>query len=83
MAILQESNRNSRTAFIIKWVTSFISIAECTMTAFGLTQSNIQMFHVGLIRWFIVGGIWNDHSIMLIHVVALGAMIAGIVSTGT
>lgn len=82
MAIAQLHNHSSRAAFIIKWVASIIQILGYTTTAFGLTPWNIYLFLIGLVGWFIVGVIWNDRAIMLIHVVALGAMIAGIVSTG-
>lgn len=30
-----------------------------------------------LIGWLVVGVLWNDRAIMLIHFVALGAMLAG------
>ncbi|HBM41082.1 MAG TPA: ubiquinone biosynthesis methyltransferase UbiE, partial [Sulfitobacter sp.] len=35
---------------------------------------------VGVIGWFIVGTLWNDRAIMLIHLVALGSMIVGMAS---
>lgn len=68
-------------AFAIKWVASIIQIAGYTTTAFELTPWNVYLFLVGLIGWFIVGVLWNDRAIMLIHIVALGAMIVGIAST--
>ncbi|MEM9280078.1 MAG: DUF6552 family protein [Pseudomonadota bacterium] len=71
---------NDKIAFIIKWVASIIQIFGYTATAFGLTPLNIYLFLVGLIGWFIVGVMWNDRAIMLIHLVALGAMFAGLAS---
>lgn len=67
-------------AFTIKWVASIIQILGYTATAFGYTPLNIYLFLVGLTGWFIVGAIWNDRAIMLIHVVALGAMFIGMAS---
>lgn len=67
-------------AFTIKWVASIIQIFGYTATAFGYTPLNIYLFLVGLTGWFIVGTIWNDKAIMLIHVVALGAMLVGMSS---
>ncbi len=64
-------------AFTIKWVASIIQTFEYTATAFGFTRLNIYLFLIGLTGWFIVGAIWNDKAIMLIHVVALGAMLIG------
>ena len=67
-------------AFYIKWVASIIQIAGYATTAFGMTPLNIYLFLVGLIGWFMVGVIWNDRAIMLIHIVALGAMLIGLAS---
>lgn len=67
-------------AFYIKWVASIIQIMGYTATAFGWTPLNIYLFLVGLLGWFAVGVIWNDRAIMLIHLVALGAMFIGLAS---
>jgi len=67
-------------AFGIKWVASIIQITGYTATAFGYTPLNIYLFLAGLIGWFVVGAMWNDRAIMLIHMVALGAMVAGLLS---
>ncbi len=32
------------------------------------------------VGWFAVGAMWNDKALMLVHLVALGAMIAGMAS---
>ncbi|MGJ8596538.1 DUF6552 family protein [Sulfitobacter sp.] len=65
---------------LLKWVASVIQILGYGATAFGLTPLNIYLFLGGLVGWFIVGFLWNDRAIMLIHVVALGAMVAGLLS---
>ncbi len=67
-------------AFAIKWVASIIQILGYTATAFGYTPLNIYLFLVGLLGWFAVGVMWNDRAIMLIHVIALGAMFVGLLS---
>jgi hypothetical protein len=67
-------------AFAIKWVASIIQILGYTATAFGYTPLNIYLFLVGLLGWFAVGVMWNDRAIMLIHVIALGAMFVGLAS---
>lgn len=64
----------------LKWVASIIQILGYGATAYGLTPLNIYLFLGGLVGWFLVGYIWNDRAIMLIHVVALGAMVVGLVS---
>ncbi|MEH6522018.1 DUF6552 family protein [Sulfitobacter sp.] len=63
---------------VLKWIASVIQIMGYTATAYGLTPLNIYLFLMGLIGWFAVGWIWKDRAIMLIHIVALGAMIVGL-----
>jgi|TARA_R100000789_G_scaffold5778_2_gene9871 hypothetical protein len=64
-------------AFALKWVASAIQIVGYAATAFGWTPYNLYFFLVGVLGWFLVGVMWNDRAIMLIHIVALAAMIAG------
>ena len=68
---------NDRIAFAIKWAASIIQILGYTATGFGFTPWNLYLFVVGVFGWFAVGVLWNYKAIMLIHIVALGAMIAG------
>lgn len=63
---------------LLKWVASIIQILGYGATAYCMTPLNIYLFWGRLVGWFLVGYIWNDRAIMLIHVVALGAMIAGL-----
>ncbi|QIE41149.1 DUF6552 family protein [Meridianimarinicoccus aquatilis] len=71
-----------RVVFIIKWAASIIQILGYATTAFGLDPWNIYLFLVGLVGWLAVGVLWNDRAIMLIHLIALAAMTAGLVSSG-
>ncbi|HDZ72140.1 MAG TPA: ubiquinone biosynthesis methyltransferase UbiE [Aurantimonas coralicida] len=66
---------------MIKWVASIIQIMGYTATAFGWTPWNIYLFVAGLIGWFAVGIMWNDRALILIHLVALGAMLVGLASS--
>ena len=63
---------------VLKWAASIVQIMGYTATAWGMTPWNIYLFLVGLVGWFIVGVLWKDKAIMLIHLVALGAMISGL-----
>ncbi|WP_415921939.1 DUF6552 family protein [Tateyamaria sp. SN6-1] len=64
----------------IKWGASLAQIAGYAATASGATPWNIYCFLIGIVGWFIVGVHWNDRAIMLIHVVALAAMIVGLIT---
>jgi len=70
----------AKIAFWIKWIASIFQIVGYGATAFGWTPWNIYMFLIGLIGWFTVGILWRDRAIILIHVIALGAMVVGLIS---
>ena len=65
----------------IKWGASLAQIMGYAATAAGAEPWNIYCFLVGIIGWFVVGVQWNDRAIMLIHVVALAAMVGGLTAT--
>ena len=74
------STSRKRLVFAIKWGASAIQIMGYTATGFGWTPWNLYLFLVGVVGWFVVGALWNDKALMLVHLVALGAMIAGMSS---
>lgn len=69
-----------RLVFVVKWGASAIQIMGYTATGFGWTPWNLYLFLVGVVGWFAVGALWNDKALMLVHLVALGAMTAGMAS---
>jgi len=72
--------RLDRLVFGVKWGASIIQIMGYTATGFGWTPWNLYLFLIGVLGWFAVGAFWNDKALMLVHLVALGAMIAGMTS---
>lgn len=70
-------SRRDQVVLTVKWTASVIQILGYTATGFGWTPWNLYLFLAGVFGWFAVGVLWNDRAIMLIHVVALGAMLAG------
>ncbi|WP_368411540.1 DUF6552 family protein [Celeribacter halophilus] len=75
--------RFDRMVFAVKWGASIIQILGYTATGFGWTPWNLYLFLVGVLGWFAVGAMWNDKALMLVHIVALGAMIAGMASSSS
>ena len=63
---------------VIKWLASIFQIMGYAATGFGLAPWNIYLFLLGLIGWFVVGLLWKDRAVILIHVIAFGSMVAGI-----
>jgi hypothetical protein len=72
--------RFDRAVFVVKWGASIIQIMGYTATGFGWTPWNLYLFLIGVLGWFAVGVLWNDKALMLVHLVALGAMIVGMAS---
>ena len=70
----------TRMAFWIKWIASIFQVIGYGATAFGWTPWNIYMFLIGLVGWLAVGVLWQDRAIILIHMIALGAMTVGLIS---
>nr|WP_138936287.1 DUF6552 family protein [Roseovarius arcticus] len=66
--------------FVVKWSASIIQIMGYTAAGFGCTPWNLYLFLIGVLGWFAVGAMWNDKALMLVHLVALGAMIVGMAS---
>ena len=69
-----------RLVFMVKWAASAIQIMGYTATGFRWTPWNLYLFIIGVLGWFAVGALWNDRALMLVHLVALAAMIAGMTS---
>ncbi|MCZ4352301.1 ubiquinone biosynthesis methyltransferase UbiE [Roseovarius aestuarii] len=74
------THSRDRLVFAIKWGASAIQIMGYTATGFGWTPWNLYLFLIGVVGWFAVGAFWNDKALMLVHLVALGAMLAGMAS---
>lgn len=77
-AVSLPAPRRGALVFGIKWAASIVQILGYLTTAMGLTPLNIYLFLIGLVGWFIVGVMWRDRAIMLIHLVALAAMSVGL-----
>lgn len=75
-----EQVKNKSRDFYIKWVSSVFQIIGYALTGFAVIPLNSYFFIVGLIGWFLVGVLWKDRAIMLIHVVAFTALVSGLAS---
>lgn len=66
----------------VKWGASIAQIGGYTATGFGFTTWALPLFAIGLLGWFAVGLAWRDRAIILIHLVAMAAMLTGLASRG-
>jgi hypothetical protein len=63
-----------------KWFASILQVLGYTATGLSFDPWNVYLFLVGLLGWLAVGFLWRDRAIILIHFIALGAMVAGLLS---
>ena len=78
--IAMPATDDRQVAAAIKWSASIVQILGYMATGFGWAPWNVYLFLIGVIGWFAVGVLWKDRAIMLIHAVALCALIAGMSS---
>lgn len=69
-----------RIAFTVKWVASVIQIMGYAATGFGWSPWNLYLFLIGVLGWLMVGVLWNDRALVLVHFAAFGSMLIGMAS---
>ncbi|WP_299933953.1 DUF6552 family protein [uncultured Pelagimonas sp.] len=72
--------RNDRSVDTLKWTASVAQIIGYTATGMGWLPWNIGFFLVGLLGWLMVGVFWRDKALILVHLVALVAMVGGVLT---
>lgn len=70
-----------RTVDIIKWVATAIQLIGYGLTGLNIVPWNVFAFFIGIILWFLVGYLWKDKAIMVVHVGAFAAILAGYLSS--
>lgn len=78
--IAPSSFLDERRVLILKWGASVLQILGYGATGLGLVPWNLYFFLIGLLGWLAVGVLWRDKALILIHLVALFAMVAGMVN---
>ena len=66
-----------RTVDIIKWVATAIQLIGYGLTGLNIVPWNVFAFFIGILLWFLVGYLWKDKAIMVVHVGAFVAILAG------
>ena len=62
---------------ITKWAATVIQLIGYGLTGLGYSPWNIYFFLVGIVLWFLVGVMWKDRAIMVVHVGAFSSLIIG------
>ncbi|MEP5758522.1 MAG: DUF6552 family protein [Litoreibacter sp.] len=66
---------------VVKWTATVVQLIGYGLTGLNIVPWNIYAFIVGIVLWFLVGVMWKDRAIMVVHVGALIALIAGYISS--
>ncbi len=62
---------------IVKWIATVIQLIGYALTGLNIVPWNVFAFIVGIVLWFVVGVMWKDRAIMIVHVGAFIAILGG------
>ena len=62
---------------VVKWVATMVQLVGYGLTGLNIVPWNVFAFIVGIALWFLVGVMWKDRAIMVVHVGAFIAILAG------
>ena len=66
---------------IIKWIATAIQLIGYGLTGLNIVPWNVFAFFIGIVLWFLVGYMWKDKAIMVVHIGAFIAILAGYLSS--
>lgn len=66
---------------VVKWVATVIQLIGYGLTGLNVVPWNVFAFIVGIILWFLVGVMWKDRAIMVVHIGAFIAIVGGYISS--
>ena len=62
---------------IVKWIATVIQLIGYGLTGLNIVPWNVLAFVIGIFLWFVVGFMWKDRAIMVVHIGAFIAIIGG------
>lgn len=66
---------------IIKWIATAVQLVGYALTGLNIVPWNVFAFIIGISLWFLVGFMWKDRAIMVVHIGAFIAIVAGYLSS--
>lgn len=66
---------------VVKWVATVIQLIGYGLTGLNVVPWNVFAFIVGIVLWFLVGVMWKDRAIMVVHIGAFIAIVGGYISS--
>ncbi len=65
----------------VKWVATIVQLIGYGLTGLNIVPWNVLAFVVGIALWFLVGVMWKDRAIMVVHIGAFVALVSGYLSS--
>ena len=62
---------------VVKWVATVVQLVGYGLTGLNIVPWNVFAFIVGIVLWFLVGVMWKDRAIMVVHVGAFISLVGG------
>jgi len=62
---------------IVKWVATVVQLVGYALTGLNIVPWNVFAFIIGIILWILVGIMWKDRAIMVVHLGAFVAIVGG------
>ena len=66
---------------VVKWIATVIQLIGYGLTGLNVVPWNVFAFVIGIILWFLVGIMWKDRAIMVVHLGAFVAIVGGYLSS--
>jgi len=66
---------------VVKWVATVIQLIGYGLTGLNIVPWNVFAFIIGIVLWFLVGVMWKDRAIMVVHLGAFIAIVGGYLSS--
>lgn len=66
---------------VVKWVATVIQLIGYGLTGLNIVPWNVFAFIVGIVLWFVVGVMWKDRAIMVVHIGAFIAIVGGYINS--
>ena len=73
----RRGNRVLKRVDIVKWVATVVQLVGYGLTGLNIVPWNVFAFVVGIVLWFLVGVMWKDRAIMVVHIGAFIAILGG------
>lgn len=66
---------------VVKWVATAVQLIGYGLTGLNIVPWNVFAFIVGIALWFLVGVMWKDRAIMVVHIGAFIAIVGGYINS--